>query len=61
MNAPPAARDVVRLYRNILRYGKQLEYTDKKYFKERIRTEFQKNKSLSNTEDQIFQYKVSSL
>ena len=36
------------LYRQLLRYGEKLYYTDKQYFNERIRGEFVKHKNLSD-------------
>ena len=36
------------LYRQLLRYGEKLYYTDKQYFKERIRDEFVKHRNLSD-------------
>ena len=38
------------LYRQLLRYGQKLCLTDKHYFSERIRAEFSKNKSLSDSD-----------
>ena len=36
------------LYRQLLRYGEKLYYTDKQYFNERIRDEFVKHRNLSD-------------
>lgn len=54
----PTAREVLRLYRNLLRYGEQLKFTDVKYYTGRIRTEFSKNKTLKSAEDIEFNFKV---
>ena len=45
------------LYRQLLRYGEKLYYTDKQYFNERIRGEFVKHKNLSDNKliDKQFQ------
>ena len=37
-----ASREVLRLYRAILRRGKGLKYTDKDFFKSAVRLEFKK-------------------
>ena len=39
----------VYLYRQLLRYSESLKFTDKNYFCERIRGEYQKNKDLTDT------------
>ena len=44
-------RQVIELYRNLLRKGKTLKLTDKQYYFRRIRAEFDKNKHLSQTEE----------
>ena len=38
----------ISLYRQLLRYGEKLYYTDKQYFTERIRDEFVKHRNLSD-------------
>ena len=38
----------ISLYRQLLRYGEKLHYTDKQYFNERIRDEFVKHRNLSD-------------
>lgn len=45
MVAPRSA--VLQLYRDLLRYGRKLEFTDKEYYFLRIRHEFQSKKELS--------------
>ncbi|XP_018406017.1 PREDICTED: uncharacterized protein LOC108782288 [Cyphomyrmex costatus] len=40
------SRQVLKLYKDILRYGETLRFTNKKYFRYRIRTSFKTNKDL---------------
>lgn len=60
MNAANAS-EALKLYRSLLRYSKQLKFTDVKYFKQRIRKEFEKNRSLESGEDIKTSIEVSSL
>lgn len=55
------AIEVLKLYRNLLRYGRELKLTDKNYFKDRIRQEFQQNKSLESETEIKFNIEVSKL
>jgi hypothetical protein len=55
----PTGRQVLQLYRDLLRYGRQLQLTDKDYFVCRIRKEFKKAKNIENAEDIKFYYQVS--
>lgn len=57
----PSAREILQLYRNLLRYGKQLKHTDRKYFQKRVREEFNQNKDLTHETDIQFNFKVSKL
>ncbi|KOC62565.1 hypothetical protein WH47_04226 [Habropoda laboriosa] len=42
---------VLKLYKDLLRYGENLKYTDKEYFQQRIRKSFKQNRHLiSETE-----------
>uniref|UniRef100_A0A1Q3G3U2 Complex 1 LYR protein domain-containing protein n=1 Tax=Culex tarsalis TaxID=7177 RepID=A0A1Q3G3U2_CULTA len=50
-------RLVLRLYRNLQRYGSQLQLTDQDYFRIRIRTEFIRNRDLSDPKEIEFAYK----
>lgn len=52
----PSNPEVLALYKGLIRYGKNLKYTDKKYFIERIREEFKKHKDDQNQEDIIFAF-----
>lgn len=54
----PGSIEVLRLYRDLLRYGKQLKLTDVKYYSNRIRTEFRNNKTLTSAKDIEFNFKV---
>lgn len=49
---------VLKLYKDLLRYGEELNLTDKKYFKQRIRDEFRKNKNLQDDNEIIFCFEV---
>ena len=37
---------ILKLYKDLLRYGDNLKYTDKEYFRYRIRKNFKQNKHL---------------
>ncbi|KZC14421.1 hypothetical protein WN55_06879 [Dufourea novaeangliae] len=49
---------VLRLYKDLLRYGENLKYTDKRYFRTRIRNSFRGNKELTDQAQIDFQLKV---
>ena len=42
------------LYRELLRYGQNLKFTDKKYYFSKIRSEFEKNRNLANEKEILF-------
>ncbi|XP_044580452.1 uncharacterized protein LOC123262316 [Cotesia glomerata] len=44
-------RDVLRLYKDLLRYGDNLKFTHKKYFKSRVKQDFYDNLELNNPND----------
>ncbi|XP_011877314.1 PREDICTED: LYR motif-containing protein 2 [Vollenhovia emeryi] len=48
---------VLRLYKDILRYGETVRFTNKKYFRDRIQTAFRRNKGLSDEAAIDFQLK----
>lgn len=50
---------VIRLYRDLLKYGRQLKYTDREYYFLRIRDEFQKNKHLDSPDQISKAFKVN--
>lgn len=52
---------VLKLYKDILRYGETLRFTDKKYFRYRIQTAFRDNKDLTEEAAIDHQLKVSSV
>ncbi|XP_037038751.1 uncharacterized protein LOC119076170 [Bradysia coprophila] len=54
---PSTSQQVLRLYKNLLRYGNQLQLTDKWYFMNRVRDEFEANKGLTSTEQIEFSIK----
>lgn len=56
--AAPSKQNILRLYKHLLKYGKQLQFTDKEYFATRIQKEFRSNKSLVESEDILFSYQV---
>ncbi|KAI8118134.1 hypothetical protein FF38_05790 [Lucilia cuprina] len=39
----PSKQQVLRLYKHLIRYGNQLQLTDKSYFLGRVRREFREN------------------
>lgn len=59
MHISSTSRKALLLYRDLLRYGKSLQLTDKQYFLNMIRNEFKQNKLLENPADIDFQYSVS--
>ena len=44
-------REVLRLYRDLLKYSETLKYTDVDFYLTRIKQEFAKGKLLENEED----------
>lgn len=50
---------VLRLYKDLLRYSSRLQFTDKSYYLNRVRTEFRNNQSLSKSEEIQFYYNVN--
>lgn len=54
----PTGQQVLRLYKNLLKYGNQLQLTDKWYYMNRIRNEFKTNKKLKSAEEIEFSFKV---
>lgn len=45
MNVESSARTALNLYRRLLRYGQQLQLTEKSYYNRRIRSEFRRNRA----------------
>lgn len=54
----PTRNAVLQLYRDLLRYGRKLEFTDKEYYFLRIRHEFQAKKDLRSAQDIAREIKV---
>lgn len=52
----PNSIQVLKLYKDLLRYGQDLQFTDKQYFYRRIKKEFKKNKTLTEPKDISFNY-----
>ncbi|XP_046414391.1 MIEF1 upstream open reading frame protein [Neodiprion virginianus] len=46
---------VLRLYKDLLRYGQNLRYTDQELFKNKIKGNFRRSKDLSDVKDIEFQ------
>ncbi|XP_065340459.1 mitochondrial ribosome and complex I assembly factor AltMIEF1 [Cloeon dipterum] len=46
-----ARSEVLRLYKSILKYGQELKYTDRDFFKKKIRKEFRSCKSVESPEE----------
>ncbi|KAJ8675475.1 hypothetical protein QAD02_011261 [Eretmocerus hayati] len=53
--------EILGLYKNLLRYGQSLKYTDKKYFISRVRRNFLNNSSLTDEQEIEFQFKVKRI
>lgn len=49
---------ILRLYRDLIKYGQQLKYTDKAYYKEYIRNQFVKYRDLKEEKDIERAFKV---
>ncbi|RZF35844.1 hypothetical protein LSTR_LSTR014174 [Laodelphax striatellus] len=49
-------QQVLRLYKDLLKYGQNLKFTDKAYFEQRIKSEFKKHKSLEKPSDKQFHF-----
>lgn len=54
----PKTNQILKLYKDLLRYGQQLKLTDKDYFCDRIRSEFHKNKSLTEESEINYNFEV---
>lgn len=49
---------ILKLYKDLIRYGEQLTLTDKTYYRERIRKEFKNNKYLQNESEITHSFEV---
>lgn len=50
---------VLKLYKDLLRYGQHLTFTDKKFFRQRIINEFKNNKNLKDEAEISYNFEVS--
>ncbi|EAT35858.1 AAEL012000-PA [Aedes aegypti] len=50
-------RLILRLYRDLRRYGSQLQFTNQEYFLQRVRREFDQNRTLCDPKEIEFCYK----
>jgi hypothetical protein len=50
---------VLRLYKDLLRYSRQLVYSDPHYVARRVKQQFEANRSLQDAKDIEFFYQVS--
>lgn len=54
----PSRQQVLRLYKHLIRYGNQLQLTDKSYFLGRVRREFRDNSNEIEQDKINFCFKV---
>lgn len=52
-------REVLRLYKDLVRYSKTLKLTDPVYFKRRVSADFRDNKSLLDAKEITFAFQVT--
>lgn len=57
----PSKQQVLRLYKHLIRYGNQLQLTDKSYFLGRVRREFRENREETELHKIEFYFKVGSI
>lgn len=57
----PSKQQILRLYKHLIRYGNQLQLTDKNYFLGRIRREFKEGRTLNDPLQIEFNFKVRKL
>ncbi|UXI21898.1 Sialin [Sarcoptes scabiei] len=51
-----ARSDILKLYRDLLRYSRQLKYSDIDYINRRIRNEFRAKQNLTESKDIEYYY-----
>lgn len=56
-----SGRDVLRLYKSLLRYANSLTLSDKRYVVQRIRSETRERKNLTDSADIEYYYKVGCI
>lgn len=54
----PSKQQVLRLYKHLIRYGNQLQLTDKSYFLGRVRREFRESRKETEIHKIEFNFKV---
>lgn len=54
----PTCKQVLRLYKDLLRYGQQLKYTDQSFYTSWIQREFRENKSITSSKKILFGFQV---
>ncbi|KAF7286317.1 hypothetical protein GWI33_006046 [Rhynchophorus ferrugineus] len=52
----PKKIEILKLYKDLLRYGQELKFTDKEYFQKRIKKEFKQNKVVTDETDINFKF-----
>lgn len=55
----PKKLQILKLYKDLLRYGQQLKLTDKDYFCDRVRRDFLNNKCLTDQKDINHNFEVN--
>lgn len=56
----PTCKQVLRLYKDLLRYGQQLKYTDQSFYENWIQREFRENKTLTSSKKILFGIQVTN-
>lgn len=49
---------ILKLYKDLLRYSEELSFTDKNYYRQRIKKEFKKNKDLQDENEISYCFEV---
>ncbi|GBM14204.1 hypothetical protein AVEN_61016-1 [Araneus ventricosus] len=49
--------NVIRLYKDLLKYSKTLKYTDKSYYLNQVKKEFTENKNLTSSEEISYHFR----
>ena len=61
MSLPWSRATVIRLYKDLMRKGNQLEFTDQHFYWTRIKKEFHKNKEVQTAEEKAFYLNVNRI
>ncbi|RWS00373.1 uncharacterized protein B4U79_07380 [Dinothrombium tinctorium] len=51
-------REVLNLYKQLIRYSNTLRFTDKTFYLQKVRKEFEKNRTLVDASEVDFYYQV---